>query len=90
MNMALAPSIDSIEICRDEQDLPRQLRLRGSNLLAGNYHVIVDGTYSTGQPESGPEAAVALVRIPDPKSFAYKRSHSLIFTTPHGMAIKQF
>lgn len=90
MNLGLAPIINSIEICRDEQNRPLQLLLRGSNLLPSvASQVIVDGTFS---PEfrPGPDAAEALVRIPDPRLFDYNRTHSIIYTTPNGIAIKKF
>ncbi len=89
MNLALAPIIHSIEICRDEQNLPRQLRLRGSNLLSSlASQVIVDGASTNMDTSLDP--AEALVWIPDPRIFEYNRTHSVIYTTPNGIAIKKF
>lgn len=94
MNLSLAPVIQSIEVCRDEQDRPRHLRLRGSNLSCDQAaRAIVDGACCPGMKpvsEDGPDAAETLVSIPDPRMFAYNRTHSIIFTTAHGIAIKKF
>lgn len=91
MNLDLAPVIQSIEICRDEQNLPRHLLLRGSNLSAARpAHAIVDGAFSPGLQEHSQTAVETLVRIPDPRAFNYNRTHQVIYTTPHGIAIKRF
>lgn len=92
MNMALAPVINHIEVCRDEQNFPQHLRLQGENLLLGDlFHVILDGDFCPCSAlESGGPSPETLVQIPNPKIFDYIRSHSLIFTTPYGLAMKRF
>ncbi|HEY9841265.1 MAG TPA: hypothetical protein V6D23_12465 [Candidatus Obscuribacterales bacterium] len=92
MNLATAPVIQSIEICRDEANMPMHLLLRGSNLPAAlPFSVIVDGSYSPGAEPGGTlDAAETLVRIPDPRTFAHNRVHSVILTAPNGVAIKRF
>lgn len=92
INLALAPVIQSIEICRDEEDLPRHLRLRGYNLqTASPSQVIIDGTFSSGTGlDTHQSSAEALVRIPDPRVFKHTPAHQVIYTTPYGIAIKRF
>lgn len=91
MNMQLAPVIQSIEICFDEDNLPAHLKLCGLNLLSSQAaQIIVDGAFSSRLQGTPDLAGEALVRIPNPSTFRYNRTHQVIYTTADGVAFKRF
>lgn len=91
---SLQPSIDSVEVMRDEQSTPLHLRLTGHNfmLYPKFSYATVDGSFGFGfSTEADLDGTMrTIVHIPHPETFDQISEHLIILATPFGVTVKAF
>lgn len=91
---SLAPVITKIEVIKNDDGKPVNLKLTGKNFMmyyrfaysmlnsipafGHQTNILSDGTYET------------LIHIPEPNNFEINKKNSIIYATPFGVAIKAF
>ncbi len=94
---SLTPKIDSVEILKDKEGKPVNLKVTGSNLML-NYRFSysqVDGTFSFGHENSvidnnGTLKWESIIHLPNPKTFAPSGQHTISLATPFGFSFHSF
>ncbi len=95
---SLTPKIDSVEILKDKEGNPINLKLTGSNLML-NYRFSfsqVDGNnFAFGHQTSviddnGTLKCESIIHLPNPQTFANIDSHTIALATPFGFTYKSF
>src|SRR5690606_3444356 len=93
-NAELRPVIESVEVLNDKKGKPINLKLTGKNfmLFYKFSYSLIDGEFGFGHQTSVLDdgSFETIVHIPDPKAFAEKTEHSIMYATPFGSAFKTF
>jgi hypothetical protein len=90
---ALQPQIERVEVLR-EQGKPLHIKLEGRGFMVFPKfsYATIDGEFGFGyQTEVASDgSAETVLHIPDPQSFDLNPTHTVIYATPFGVALKEF
>lgn len=91
---SLFPKITKVEILKDKNKKPANLKLTGSNFMMYyrfSYSTI-DGTFSFGHQTNilSDGTFETIVHIPNPEKFDINKKHTINYATPFGVTFKDF
>lgn len=93
-NLNLSPRIDKVEVLYDEDGKPANLKLTGKNFMMYYRYSYsqVDGVFGFGHLSNILSGDVweTVVHLPNPKTFKPSDKHTIMYTTPFGVAFKSF